>query len=151
MPINIGDEVKLHYTAKLENGEVIETTRGREPLSFKVGSKRLLTGLEEALIGLEKGDKKEVEVPPDKGFGERREDLYQEIPKSMFKGEFTLSEGMPVEFKFEKELPRLVTIHEIKKNSVVLDLNHPLAGQTLKFDVEIVDDSSRKKGISRSQ
>ncbi len=139
MPINKGDEVKIHYTAKLENGEIIETTRAREPLNSKIGSQRLLPSLEEALIGLEKGDKKVITVPPSKGFGERREDLLREMPKSMFGKGPKPAPGTVIEVRYEDGNRRLATIHDVREDSIVLDLNHPLAGETLTFDIEVID------------
>lgn len=143
MAIKIGDEVKFHYTVKLEDGEVVETTRGGEPLSFTVGSERLLPGLEEAILGLKKGDRREVTIPPEKGFGERREELLKEVPKSMFKEGAELLKGAWIELRPAAGPPRLAVIHEVKEDTVVLDFNHPLAGRTLTFDIEIVDVTSK--------
>ncbi len=139
MPIKIGDEVRIHYTAKLENGEIIETTRDKGPLSVKIGSKKLIVGLDDALIGLEKGDKKEVTISPNKGFGERKENFLQEIPKEQFGERTEVSPGEVVELRYEDGKRRLVTIHEEREDSIVLDLNHPLAGETLTFEVEVIE------------
>lgn len=143
MAIKVGDEVKFHYTVKLEDGGVVETTRGGEPLSFTVGSERLLPGLEEAILGLKKGDRKEVTIPPEKGFGKRREELLKEVPRSMFKEGAELSRGAWIELRPIAGPPRLAVIHEVKEDTVVLDFNHPLAGRTLTFDIEIVDVTSK--------
>jgi FKBP-type peptidyl-prolyl cis-trans isomerase 2 len=118
-------------------GEIIASTYDDKPESFKIGLQRLLACIEEALIGLKKGDKKEVTVPPEKGFGERRAGLLQEVPKSIFK-EKPPKDTM-IQLKYKDGSQRLSTVHEVKANSIVLDHNHPLAGQTLKFDVEIID------------
>ena len=134
--------MSIHYTAKLNNGETIETTREKTPLDVKIGSKRLIAGLDEAIIGLKKGDKQKIKVPPSKGFGERRENLLQEIPKSKFGEEIKASKGEVVELRHDDGKRQLVTIHDIKNDLIILDLNHPLAGETLTFDVEIVDVSS---------
>jgi len=136
--IKIGDEVTIHFTAKLENGKVAETTSGKKPQSYEIGSGRLLPGLEEALIGLKKGDRKKVKVPPEKGFGKRRKGLLEEVPKSIFTEGTKLSKGMLVELRSRDGSKSLATIRSVKKNSVIVDLNHPYAGQTLSFDVEVV-------------
>lgn len=143
MSIKTGDEVEIHFTAKLENGKVAETTHGKKPQSYEIGSGTLLPGLEEALIGLKKGDRKKVKVPPEKGFGKRRKDLLEEVPKSIFKQGLKLSKGMLVELRSRDGSKSLASIRSVKKNSVLVDLNHPYAGRTLSFDVEVVGVSAR--------
>ncbi|MEM2123512.1 MAG: peptidylprolyl isomerase [Candidatus Bathyarchaeia archaeon] len=138
MPISVGDEVAVHYIVRLDTGELIETTRDGEPPVFKMGSQELLPSLEEAMMGLEKGDKKEVTVPPSKGFGEWREDLLQEVPESIFEDKPPRL-GSVVELRSRDGRRLLAMVHELKGDSVILDLNHPLAGQTLIFEIEIMD------------
>ncbi|MGQ9543369.1 MAG: FKBP-type peptidyl-prolyl cis-trans isomerase [Candidatus Bathyarchaeia archaeon] len=142
MPINNGDKVTIHYTAKLESGEIVENTHTTGPITFEVGKGKLLPSLEEALIGLEKGDRKEVTLSPEEGFGEWKEDYLQEVPKTMLTVGFNPSIGDVVELRFADGSRRLVTVEDVKDDHIVLDLNHPLAGQALTFDVEIVDVSS---------
>jgi FKBP-type peptidyl-prolyl cis-trans isomerase 2 len=139
LSIKIGDEVTIHFTAKLENGKVAETTRGKKPQRYEIGAGTLLPGLEEALIGLRRGDRKKVAVPPEKGFGKRNEGLLEEVPKSIFKQAQKLSEGMLVELQSRDGDRCLASVRSVKKNSVIVDLNHPYAGRTLSFDVEIVN------------
>ena len=144
MSISVGDEVKIHYLAKLQNGEIIENTQGKEPFIAKIGSKNLIPGLEEAMIGLKKGDKKKITVPPYKGFGERKENLLQEIPKSKIQEEGKeISVGEVIELRYEDGNRQFVTVNEIKEDTVILDLNHPLSGEVLIFDVEVIDISSK--------
>jgi FKBP-type peptidyl-prolyl cis-trans isomerase 2 len=143
MSIKNGDKVTIHFTAKLENGKVAETTRGKRPQSYRIGSRTLLLGLEEALIGSKKGDKKKVKIPPKKGFGKRREDLLEEVPKSIFPEGLKLSKDMLVELRSSDGSNSLAVVRRVKKNSVLVDLNHPYAGRTLSFDVEVVDVSAR--------
>lgn len=147
MPISMGDEVAVHYIAKLDTGEVIESTRDGEPPLFRIGSQELLPSLEEAMIGLEKGDRKEVTIPPNKGFGEWREELLQEVPKSIFE-KTPPKLGSLVELRSRDGRRILATVHEVEEDSVVLDLNHPLAGQTLIFEIEIMDIHKPKMGGS---
>ncbi|MBS7622212.1 peptidylprolyl isomerase [Candidatus Bathyarchaeota archaeon] len=139
MSIKVGDEVAIHFTAKLENGRVAETTRGKKPQRYEIGAGTLLPGLEEALIGLRRGDRKKVKVPPEKGFGKRNEGLIEEVPKSIFKQGQKLSRGMLVELQCRDGDRCLASVRSVKKNSVVVDMNHPYAGRTLSFDVEIVN------------
>jgi len=140
MPIKNGDEVKIHYIAKLQDGRIVENTHNDEPQSFKIGQHVLLPVLEDNLIGLKKGDKKEITITPDKAFGEKEKNLIQEVPKSIFKN--GISENSPgdvVEMTSEDGNRILATIHELKKNTVVLDLNHPLAGETITYNMEVID------------
>lgn len=144
MSISVGDEVKIHYLAKLQNGEIIENTQGKEPFIAKIGSKNLIPGLEEALIGLKKGDKKKITVSPNKGFGERKENLLQEIPKSQIQEDGKeISVDEVIELRYEDGNRQFVTVNEIKEDTVILDLNHPLSGEVLIFDVEVIDISSK--------
>ena len=138
MPIKVGDEVTLHYTAKLGNGKVVKTTRGKKPPRFKIGANKLIRGLEDALIGLESGDKKKVKVHPEKGFGKRREELKDEVSKSIFKKGLKLSKDMLVELKSKDGKKTLAIVRSVKKDTVLVDLNHPFAGRTLNFDVKVV-------------
>ena len=140
MPINNGNEVKIHYVAKLQDGRIVENTYNDGTQSFKIGQHVLLPVLEDNLIGLKKGDKKEITISPDKAFGEKKENLIQEVPKSIFKN--GISENSPgdvVEMTSEDGNRILATIRELKKNSVILDLNHPLAGETITYNMEVTD------------
>ena len=139
MPISLGDDVIIHYAMKLNGGQVIETTFGKDPFCFKVGSGDLPQGLEEALIGLNKGDKKAITLPPSKSFGQRRKNVTTEVPRSMFEEEEKLTKNALVELISKEGVRHMVSVHEVKENSVILDLNHPLAGQTLAVDIEVVE------------
>ncbi|MBS7623256.1 peptidylprolyl isomerase [Candidatus Bathyarchaeota archaeon] len=142
MPISIGDEVIIHYAMKLEDGKIVESTFGKDPFVLKVGSGDIPQGLEEALIGLRKGDKKTVVVPPEKGFGPRREARTTELPKSIFEEEEKIVKNALVEIVSKEGERHMVTVQDVKKDSVILNLNHPLAGETLVFDIEVVDVAS---------
>jgi FKBP-type peptidyl-prolyl cis-trans isomerase 2 len=144
MSIKIGDEVTIHFTAKLENGKIAETTSGDKPQSYRIGSGVLLPGLEEALIGLKKGDRLKVKIPPKKGFGKRNEDLLDEVPKSIFKKGLHFSKGMLVELHSKEGGKSLAVVRTVKRNSIIVDLNHPYAGRTLSFDVEVVKVSAHQ-------
>ncbi len=137
MIISDKDKVTLHYRVKLEHGEIIESSRGREPVSFTIGSKQLLQGLEKELIGLKKRDKKEIKVPPDKRFGERRDELLQEAPKTIFKEKPSPQTLITLRSKDGSE--SLATVHDVKENAVFLDFNHPLAGHNATYDIKVID------------
>ncbi|MFW6110493.1 MAG: FKBP-type peptidyl-prolyl cis-trans isomerase [Thermoproteota archaeon] len=139
MAIQDGDIVKVHYDAKVDD-EVIDTSRKRAPIEFEVGEGQVLPGLDEGVVGLEKGEKKTLVVPPEEGYGKRKEGLTKELPLTRFKEPAQeIKEGMVLRYQTEKGHVGIATIEEIKENSAILDLNHPLAGQTIKFEIEVMD------------
>ena len=136
--INHDTLVTLHFTLKLPNGDVVDTTLDKQPATFKVGDGSLLPGFEQALFGLKAGDKRSFEIEPEKGFGPGNPQNLQNISRDQF-DEMELEEGLLVIFQDAAggELPGVVkTIHE---TVVVVDFNHPLAGKVITFDVEIID------------
>ena len=136
--INHDTLVTLHFTLKLPNGDVVDTTLDKQPATFKVGDGSLLPGFEQALFGLKAGDKRSFEIEPERGFGPGNPQNLQNISRDQF-DEMELEEGLLVIFKDAAggELPGVVkTIHE---TVVVVDFNHPLAGKIITFDVEIID------------
>jgi peptidylprolyl isomerase len=137
--IENGNVVKMHYNAKIGD-RVIDTSRDKEPIEFKVGEGQILQGLDEAVVGLDSGDKKTVVVPPEKAYGQRKDGLTQKIPRDKSreppKG---IKEGNIIQYKNEQGKNRYATIAKVEENNITVDLNHPLAGQTINFDLEIVD------------
>lgn len=123
----------------LENGKVIETTRRGDPFCLHVGSNIMPQGFEKSLIGMKKGDKKKFHLPPGKLFGERKENLTAELPKSSFVDDHELSKGKVVEVFAKDGEVYMASILEVKTDTVVVDTNHPLAGRSLLFDVEIIE------------
>jgi len=135
--INHDTQVTLHFTLKLPNGDVVDTTLDKKPATFKVGDGSLLPGFEQALFGLQAGDKRSFEIEPERGFGPGNPQNVQSIARDQF-DEMELEEGLLVIFQDAAggELPGVVkTIHE---KVVEVDFNHPLAGKVITFDVEIV-------------
>jgi peptidylprolyl isomerase len=139
MPSKVGDKVTIHYTAKAKDGQVIESTKGKEPATFQVGTQDSLQGLNEALLGVEKGERKTVAIPPNKAFGEKKEGLTEEVPRSIIEEDVKGADGEIVELRSKDGVRRLATIQEVKEDTIVLDLNHPLAGETLTLDIEVLD------------
>jgi FKBP-type peptidyl-prolyl cis-trans isomerase SlyD len=135
--IKQGSNVKLHYTLSVE-GEQIESSRNREPAAYVHGEGKMIRGLEEQLEGKEAGDKVSATVTPDKGYGEHRPDLVQRVDKSAFTDSTNLEPGVRVSGQVG-ERPFQATITEVGTHDVALDMNHPLAGKTLEFEVEIVE------------
>ncbi len=137
-----GDTVKVHYTGTLEDGRVFDTSRERDPLEFKVGEGRIITGFENGVVGMEIGETRDIEVPPDEAYGSRREELVMEIPANEFPEHITPEVGMQLQIKQQDGTPFGVVITDVADEAVTLDANHPLAGQTLYFQVELLEISS---------
>lgn len=131
-------EVTLHFAIKLENGDVIDSTFDKQPATFKVGDGNLLPGFESALFGFKAGDKRTVQVLPEHGFGQSNPQNVQTMPRSQFK-DMELSDGLLVIFNdaANAEMPGVVKAFD--DSQVTIDFNHPLAGKTLSFEVEIIE------------
>ena len=136
--IKDGSEVKLHYTLTVDN-EVIDSSRERgEPISYTHGQGQIVPGLEEQLLGMAAGDTKTAEIPPDKAYGERRDDAMQAVPKTSFHDAGQLKQGDVVTGESQGRTFQAM-VADVGEDEITLDLNHPLAGKTLHFDVEIVE------------
>ncbi len=134
-----GDTVKVHYTGKLENGDVFDSSREQEPFEFTVGNKAVIPGFEKGVLGMEVGDTKTIEIPPEEAYGEKQDELVVEVKKSEFPEDITPSIGQRLQIKQGDGNPIVVTITDLTEDSITLDANHPLAGYTLFFDVEVID------------
>lgn len=130
-------EVTLNFAIKLENGDVVDSTFGKQPATFKVGDGNLLPGFENALFGLKAGDRRELPISPEQGFGQPNEQNVQVMPRGQFQ-DMELSEGLLIIFNdaANTELPGVVKAFDADR--VTIDFNHPLAGKTLRFEVEIL-------------
>jgi len=134
-----GDTIRVHYTGRLEDGKEFDSSLNREPLQFEVGAGSVIKGFEDAVIGLEKGEKKTVEVPPKKAYGDRDDNLIIEMPQKSVPEEITPEVGMRLQLVNQKGQAVPVRITEVLEESIKLDANHPLAGKTLVFDIELVE------------
>ena len=131
-------EVTLHFALKLENGDVVDSTFDKSPATFKVGDGNLLPGFEVALYGFKAGDKRSLQIEPENAFGQPNPQNVQVMPRGQFQG-MELSEGLLIIFNdaANAELPGVVKAFD--EQQVTIDFNHPLAGKTLSFDVEIIE------------
>ena len=134
-----GDTVKVHYTGKLENGDVFDSSREREPFEFTLGNKAVIPGFEKGVVGMGVGDTKTIEIPPEEAYGGKQDELVVEVQKSELPDDITPTIGQRLQIKQQDGNPIVVTITELTDDSITLDANHPLAGYTLFFDVELVD------------
>jgi FKBP-type peptidyl-prolyl cis-trans isomerase 2 len=138
-PVKKGDTVKVHYHGKLTSGETFDSSEGREPLEFEVGSGMVIKGFDDGVTGMLVGDKKTINIPFIEGYGPRNPDMVIDMPKERFPADMELEPGMPLVMSDGQGQQFQVTITEIKEESVMLDANHPLAGQDLVFDLELVE------------
>ncbi|MDX5371813.1 MAG: FKBP-type peptidyl-prolyl cis-trans isomerase [Pseudomonadaceae bacterium] len=131
-------EVTLHFALKLENGDVVDSTFDKQPATFRVGDGNLLPGFEAALYGFKAGDKRSLQIEPENAFGQPNPQNVQVMPRSQFQ-DMELSEGLLIIFNdaANAELPGVVKAFD--EQQVTIDFNHPLAGKTLSFDVEIIE------------
>ena len=134
-----GDTVAVHYTGKLEDGEVFDSSRDRDPLEFEIGSGQVIPGFDRAVEGLEVGESREVTLKPEEGYGEPREDLVVDVERGQFPDESEPEVGRQVQVQVAPGQNRIATITGIADETVTLDLNHPLAGKPLTFDVELLE------------
>jgi len=130
--------VSIDYTLTNDNGQVLDTSDGREPLAYLHGHGNIIPGLEEELTGKEAGDKMDVTVPPEKAYGARNEQLMVQVDKSQFDPNVELKPGMEFQTQDQNGV-HYFRLDKIMGDTVLLDANHPLAGETLKFAVEIKD------------
>lgn len=137
MKIENNATVRFHYTVAEVGHPPSESSRDREPLQVVVGSGQIIPGLEAALLGREAGERFEVTVEPAQAYGDRREDMTQRLPKKYFGGQ-RLSAGDQVVLQ-TRSGPRAVSVIKVGVSVVDVDLNHPMAGKTLNFDIEVIE------------
>ncbi|MBS1590381.1 MAG: peptidylprolyl isomerase [Bacteroidetes bacterium] len=133
-----GDTVRVHYHGTLTDGSTFDSSEGRDPLEFTVGNGQVIKGFDDALIDMQTGQKKTVNIPVDMAYGHRNDDMILEYPKSEFPADMNPEIGMELHMSDNTGNVFPVVITEIKENSVLLDANHPLAGQDLTFEIELV-------------
>ncbi len=138
MQIAQNSVVAFHYTLTNDAGEVLDSSEGRDPLTYLHGSGNIIPGLEKELEGHGSGDKLKVAVAPDEGYGEVQPALVQEVPRDAFQGVDEVEPGMQFQAQTQ-EGPLMVTITKVEGDTVTVDGNHPLAGEKLNFDVEIAE------------
>ena len=141
-----GDEVQVHYTGKLEDGTVFDTSEDGDPLSFTIGENRVIPGFEEAVTGMEPGDSKTTEVEPEQAYGEHRDDMVMEMERDQIPQDVDPEVGQQLQLRLENGQTVPVLITALGEDTVTIDANHPLAGRKLLFDIELVDVSEGEGG-----
>lgn len=134
-----GDTVKVHYTGKLKNGEVFDKSSESDPLQFKIGDGQIIPGLEEAVIGMEQGETRKTEIPADEAYGPRDEEKVVEIERSRFPDNLEPEVNQKLQVQQENGQQLIVTVTDVAEKTVTLDMNHPLAGEDLVFEIKLVN------------
>lgn len=141
--VQSGNNVKVHYTGTLTDGQMFDTSDGSEPLAFTVGAGQVIPGFDRALLGMQVNETKNIVIPPDEAYGQREEGLVQQIRRDQFRlGDFEPEIGMAIEMRTPdgQGIPMVIT--ELTEATVTLDANHPLAGETLHFALTLVEISA---------
>ncbi|WP_138934381.1 FKBP-type peptidyl-prolyl cis-trans isomerase [Roseovarius arcticus] len=136
--VKSGDTVHIHYTGTLNDGTVFDSSDGRDPLAFEVGSGQIIPGLDTAIPGMTIGDKKTVEVPADQAYGEVDPNARQQVPREGIPADIPLEAGTQLQVQTENGQVLPVTVLEVTEEHVTLDANHALAGKDLTFNIELV-------------
>ncbi|MDA3613450.1 FKBP-type peptidyl-prolyl cis-trans isomerase [Polluticaenibacter yanchengensis] len=134
-----GDSVKVHYTGTLTNGEIFDSSAGREPLAFTVGAGQMIPGFDAGVVGLTVGDKKTINIPAAEAYGEWQQENTIPFPKTNVPADMQLEVGQMLTLNNDQGQQFNVVVTEIQDEVVILDANHPLAGKDLVFDVELVE------------
>lgn len=134
-----GDTVKVHYTGKLEDGSVFDSSVERDPLEVTLGEGKLIPGFENAVVGLAVGDKTSANIASTDAYGERREDLEVSIERDQLPEEIEPEVGMQLQLNQPNGQPVPVQIIKVEDENITIDANHPLAGKDLTFDIELVE------------
>lgn len=137
--VKSGDTIKVHYHGKLTSGETFDSSAGREPLEFKVGSGMVIKGFDDGVTGMSVGEKKTIQIPVEEAYGPKNPEMIIPMPKERFPEGMEIEVGMPLGMSDQNGQQFNVVVTEIQEEVVLLDANHPLAGQDLIFDLELME------------
>lgn len=133
------DKVKVHYTGKLKNGQVFDTSKERDPLEFQIGEQTIIPGFENAVKGMQVNEKKEVTILPEDAYGEVNENMIHDIPRENIEQDVNPEVGQEVAIKLSDGSSVPAQVIEVNEKSIKIDANHPLAGRELQFELELVE------------
>ena len=134
-----GSKVKIHYTGTFDGGDVFDSSRDAEPLAFEVGTGAVIPGFDNAVIGMKVGETKKVRLPEEEAYGPYNQEMVFDADPGQFEEGLTPEIGQQFQTEMEDGTPLLLTVKSVEDGKVVLDANHPMAGKTLNFDLEVVD------------
>ncbi len=132
-----GDTVKVNYTGRLNDGEVFASSSEQGPLEFVIGKNRMIIGFEEAVVGMSPGESRTTKIPADKAFGPHRADMLKVVERSQCPTD--VARGQRLEVTDQSGRTTIVKVSDVSESEVTLDINHPLAGKDLTFDIELVE------------
>lgn len=135
----IGDTVKVHYTGKLEDGSIFDSSVNSEPLQFTLGDNMVIAGFDKAVVGMGLGESKTIGIPMDEAYGPYHSELVQEVNRTDIPTDMDLQVGQRLQAQREDGQLVVITVIEVSESTVKLDANHPLAGKDLFFDIELVE------------
>lgn len=136
--VKANDKVRVHYTGTLKNGEVFDSSKGKEPLEFTIGSGQIIPGFENGIMGMKVDETKTIDIPAGEAYGEKREELIQEVAKTQLPAEITPEVGMQLTSQGPNGEPIPLVVTEVTETTITVDANHPLAGKDLVFEVSVV-------------
>jgi peptidylprolyl isomerase len=134
-----GDIVKIHYTGKLEDGTVFDSSAERDPLEFKIGGGQVIKGFEKGVTGMAVNEKKTINIPVDEAYGPHRKEMIMEVPKNQFPADIKPEVGQKLQLRQQNGQMMVVTVAKVTDENISLDANHHLAGKPLVFDLELVE------------
>jgi peptidylprolyl isomerase len=134
-----GNTVKVHYTGKLKDGTIFDSSKDKEPLEFILGDGKMIKGFDVAVEGMKVGDDKSITIPSDEAYGEKREDMMLDVPLDQVPAEIKPEVGMDLSIQNQQGQPTPVKVVHVDESKITLDANHPLAGQDLVFDINLVE------------
>jgi peptidylprolyl isomerase len=134
-----GDTVRIHYSGTLNDGTQFDTSEGSDPLEFALGSGMVIAGFDKAVEGMAVGESKSVKIPPEEAYGPRHEQLVQEVPKSALPDDIAPAVGMQLQGKSAEGQVMNLVVTGVGDDEITVDANHPLAGEELTFDIELVE------------
>ena len=134
-----GDTVRIHYTGTLDDGTQFDSSSGREPLEFALGGGQVIPGFDSAVDGMTVGESKNVTIAPDDAYGQRHEQLVQQVPRDILPEDMEPAVGMQLQSQSPDGQTMNLTVTEVLEETITVDANHPLAGQALTFAIELVE------------
>lgn len=134
-----GDKVKVHYTGKLNDGSIFDSSVNREPLEFEVGAGMMIAGFDSAVNGMKVGDKKVAEIPAAEAYGEKNDEMVVSVPKAQLPPDLNPEVGQQLSMQQPNGQAIPVVVTKVETETIEIDANHPLAGKDLIFDIELVE------------
>lgn len=134
-----GDKVKVQYTLTLDDNTVIEKTDEANPFEFTLNAENIIPGFEKAVIGMSPGESKSVKIPPEEAYGEHKEELVMKVDREDLPEDLDPQVGQHLRLRSDKQEPFIVTVTGTSDSEVIMDANHPLAGQNLNFEIEVIE------------